>query len=175
MRWLFLFFVLIGAGGCSRSDDALLDRLQTAIRTGPSLKEADYRVVDLAKLTDFPWDTLYFFRGSYDLSQRDVNRYLGFDWDSPPLDKTRNRILFVYQGQVAAYADCDSYERVNNNQKGSALSMVACPEDLAQVFVCTRANSKLAVFAHVREQDTSYACIPARCAYVIIEAFRKQK
>lgn len=150
IRKVFLLLTTITFLSCSDSNNTLLENLQTAVEE-EKMGEEGYNVVDLASLTDFEWDTLYFFQASED--KRAISDAVGFKWEGATVPQLNRRLLFVKDGQVVSYTDYNYTE--------FPMMVYGCNEDR---WVYPRSRTKFATFKYCDDGETIYPFIPVECA-----------
>jgi hypothetical protein len=145
---LLLLLIVFAFAGCSKSDDELLNKLQTEVE-----KEAGktgYHTVSMESLTDFEWDVMYFFEG--DVEVEEIENEIGFKWDGSTIPGGHNRLLFVHQNQVVNYIDYNTEE--------FPLRVFGCNTDR---WVYPRRRSTFATFKYCQNNEEVYAFIPVPC------------
>jgi hypothetical protein len=91
--------------GCS-TDGASDEQLATTLRRtlAPLQRgERQAQVFQLADLTEFPWDSVYFFKGEED--DRVIAGAIGFEWIGPDVPNLYTRVLFTRQAKVVRFVD----------------------------------------------------------------------
>ncbi|UOQ99374.1 hypothetical protein MUN81_07705 [Hymenobacter sp. 5317J-9] len=91
---------------CTGSNDDFFEKMSQRMKPVRTMTEG-YRVLDLNSLTDFEWDTVYFFKGGSlaDMDIKDINMTIGFEWNGPPIGSEVRRLLFVRGREVVSYTD----------------------------------------------------------------------
>lgn len=135
---------------CSDSNDDLLEELQTAVEK-EEVGANGYNVVELESLTDFEWDTVYFFQAFED--KRDISDAIGFKWEGETVPEFYRRLLFVKDGQVVSFVDY--------NYEDFPLFVYGCNEDR---WVYPRNRTTFATFKYCKDGETIYPFIPVDCA-----------
>lgn len=141
------------------SDDRLLAKLRQEMLPVRTMKKG-YIVLDLNQLTDFPWDSVYAFHGEE--GGEYVNSTIGFRWDGPEVPNLHQRLLFVHEGAVVAYVDCNQEEPVYNAKENWPLPI--------WLYKCTdkehgiaRQEARFAAFRACEHGYISYLLIPLKC------------
>lgn len=150
IKKLFLLLTITTFLGCSDSNSNLLDKLQSAVEE-EKMGENGYNVVDLESMTDFEWDTLYFFQAGED--KRAISDAVGFKWEGATVPQLNRRLLFVENGQVVSYMDYNYME--------FPLMVYGCNEDR---WVYPRSRTRFATFKYCDDGETIYPFIPVECA-----------
>ena len=145
---LLLLLTLFVLMGCSDNDNKLLDKLQTAVKKEPG--KAGYTVVELESITDFEWDTLYFFAGQ--VSPEEVNNQIGIKWDGGKIPGGYDRLIFVKNNQVVSFIDYNLVE--------FPLQVFGCNTDR---WIYPRNRSTFAAFKYCQGEKEVYAFIPEPC------------
>ena len=142
---LLTFFALMG---CSNENNKLLEKLEAAVKKEPG--KAGYTVVQLASITDFEWDTLYYFAGQ--VSPEEVEDQIGIKWDGGKIPGGYDRLIFVNNNQVVSYVDYKLEE--------FPLQVFGCNNDQ---WVYPRNRSTFAAFKYCQGEKEVYAFIPEPC------------
>ncbi|WP_147294190.1 hypothetical protein [Pontibacter diazotrophicus] len=150
IRKLLLLLTITTFLSCSDSNTDLLDELQAAVDE-EEMGENGYNVVELESLTDFEWDTLYFFQAGED--KRAISDAIGFRWEGETVPQLNRRLLFTKDGQVVSYTDYNYME--------FPLMVYGCNEDR---WVYPRSRSRFATFKYCSDGTTIYPFIPVECA-----------
>ncbi|GAB3826727.1 hypothetical protein GCM10028895_38100 [Pontibacter rugosus] len=87
---------------CSDSNSDLEDKLTAAITEGEAGPQG-YKTVQMAELTDFDWDTMYYFQASED--KKEISDVIGFKWEGATVPQLSRRLLFVKDQQVVSFVD----------------------------------------------------------------------
>lgn len=141
--------LLLLLAGCSDSNDDLLEKLQAEVEK-EELGADGYQVIALDSLTDFEWDTLYFFQASEDYKA--ISDAIGFKWDGATVPELNRRLLFVNNGEVVSFVDYDYTE--------FPLFVYGCNTDR---WVYPRSRSRFATFKYCANDETTYPFIPVEC------------
>lgn len=149
MKNILFLFVLLASVSCSDSNNQLLDRLKDAVESVDK-NEAGYEIIALEQLTDFEWDTLYYFHQLDDKNY--ISRQIGFKWDGDPVPNLHRRFLFVKDGKVVSYTDYEFSEL--------PVTLYGCAEDR---WVYPRNRTNFAAFKYCSGEEYSYPFIPAPC------------
>ncbi|MCC9137071.1 hypothetical protein ACFSKU_20425 [Pontibacter silvestris] len=144
-----LIIIFLFLGSCSDNNNELLEKLQAAVEEENAVGN-DFHVVDMDSLTDFEWETLYFFDAGED--KRSISDQIGFKWDGPVVPDLHRRLLFVNEGQVVTYTDYkfDDFP----------LMVYGCNEDR---WVYPRSRSRFATFRYCNQNNVIYPFIPVTC------------
>ena len=144
---------------CASNDEVLLAKLRKEMLPVLTMTKG-YMVLDLNQLTDFPWDSVYAFHGEE--GGEYVNSTIGFRWDGPAVPNLHQRLLFVHQGAVVAYVDCNEEEGVYNAQKNWPLPifLYKCADKAHGI---ARREAKFATFRACDRGYISYPLIPLKC------------
>jgi hypothetical protein len=148
-KYLLFLFVIFIFMGCSDSNNQLLDKLQTAV-TAEKTGKAEYNVVKLDELTDFEWDTVYFFAGQ--VNPKEIADEIGIKWDGKATPGGHDRLLFVHNNKVVSYIDYKLEEL--------PLRVYGCNQDR---WVYPRSRSTFATFKYCQDDKEVYAFIPEPC------------
>lgn len=146
---LLFILVLFVFTGCSDSNNPLLEKLQTAITSGEA-GPSGYKTISLEKLTDFEWDTLYYFQQL--TSVNDIRNEIGFKWDGTQVPNLHHRLLFVKNGQVTSFMD---YAYAD-----FPLVVYGCNQDR---WVYPRSRTEFASFKYCQGDTVTYTFIPVAC------------
>lgn len=145
-----LLIALFLLGSCSDNNNELLDKLKAAVEQ-ENASGKDYHVVAMDSLTDFEWETLYFFDAGED--KKSISDQLGFKWnEGTTVPDLHRRLLFVNKGQVVSYADYkfDDFP----------LMVYGCNEDR---WVYPRSRTRFATFRYCNQGKVVYPFIPVAC------------
>jgi hypothetical protein len=149
MKNFLLLTIVILFCSCSGGNDQFLEKLQTAI-TSEAASAKNYKTIKLTDLTDFEWDTLYYFQeGEH---PRDISGVIGIKWDGPEVPGGHSRLLFVKGGQVTSFTDYSLTE--------FPLRVFGCNTDK---WVYPRERSTFATFKYCQNNTELYAFIPEPC------------
>ncbi|MER2999137.1 hypothetical protein [Pontibacter populi] len=149
MKNILLLAVVVFLCSCSGGNKQLLEKLQTAV-TSEETGTKGYRTINLAELTDFEWDTLYYFQEGE--NPRDISDVIGIKWDGSDVPGGHSRFLFVKDGQVSSFTDYDLTE--------FPLRVFGCNQDR---WVYPRERSTFATFKYCQGDEELYAFIPEPC------------
>jgi hypothetical protein len=162
MRLLLLLGAL-ALSGCSMSPKSfksyqpLFERFRLAVaplRTAGS----SYQILDVATVTDFAWDSVYYFTGYQ--SERDISRAVGAPWQGPAVADHGTRLLFARAGQVVTFVDFPSFVFVDRTEP-MCFRLYSC--DPAQRKVYSRAAARFAVFRICSKYGLQYPLVPVTC------------
>lgn len=148
-KLLLPFTFLLLLMGCSDSNDALLEKLQTAVEETEAGADG-YHVIAMDSLTDFEWETVYFFQASED--EKAISDAIGFKWKGATVPELNRRLLFVNDGKVVSFVDYDFTE--------FPLFVYGCNTDR---WVYPRSRSTFATFKYCSSDETTYPFIPVEC------------
>lgn len=149
MKSSLLLLVMLAFLSCSDSNNQLIDRLKKAVESVDK-NEAGYEVVELGQLTDFEWDTLYYFHQLDDKNY--ISQQIGFKWDGDAVPNLHRRFLFVKDGKVVSYTDYEFSEL--------PLIVYGCVEDR---WIYPRNRANFATFKYCQGEEFSYPFIPVPC------------
>ncbi|HEY4651847.1 MAG TPA: hypothetical protein VIG72_10560 [Pontibacter sp.] len=144
-----LLITLCTLAGCSDSNDALLEKLRTAVEA-ENKNATGYNVVDVSTLTDFEWEKMYYFQGEQTLL--DIQAETGVKWEGSDVPKGHNRLLFMQGDQVVSYVDYYPGE--------FPLQVFGCNTDR---WVYPRSRSTFASFKYCQDDKEVYAFVPQPC------------
>ncbi len=151
-RYLVPLLVLLAlASGCSDSDNTLNDNLLKAVTEG-EVGPQGYKTIQLADVTDFDWDTMYYFQPNED--KKAISDAIGFRWEGDAVKAGHRRLLFVKGEQVVSFVDYN-YEEL-------PLFVYGCEDDK---WVYPKSRTEFASFKYCSGSDDTpvYAFIPVRC------------
>ena len=148
-KLLLPFTFLLLLTGCSDSNDALLEKLQAAVEK-EEFGADGYQVIALDSLTDFEWETVYFFQAPED--EKAISDAIGFKWKGDAVPELNRRLLFVNNGEVVSFVDYDYTE--------FPLFVYGCNTDR---WVYPRSRSRFATFKYCVSDETIYPFIPVEC------------
>lgn len=148
-KLLLPFTLLMFLTGCSDSNDDLLEKLQAAVETA-EVGADGYQVVAIDSLTDFEWETMYFFQASED--KKAISDAVGFKWEGDAVPELNRRLLFVNDGEVVSFVDYNYTE--------FPLFVYGCNTDR---WVYPRSRSRFATFKYCASDETIYPFIPVEC------------
>jgi len=134
---------------CSDSNDGLLDKLQASVEEAEEGTHG-YQVIALDSLTDFEWETLYFFQAGED--KKAISDAIGFKWEGETVPELNRRLLFVQDGKVVSFVDYNYTE--------FPLFVYGCNTDR---WVYPRSRSRFATFKYCAHEETTYPFIPVEC------------
>lgn len=146
---LLLLIVLPLLAGCSGGNKDLREKLQNAVEADDAGTKG-FKTIELTKLTDFEWDTAYFFQASE--TARDISDRIGYKWDGSDVPDWHNRLLFVKGGKVVSYTDY--------NYQEFPLRVFGCNTDQ---WVYPRSRSRFASFKYCQNVEPVYTFIPEPC------------
>jgi hypothetical protein len=150
IKKLLLLLTTVSFMGCSDSNTDLLDKLQTAVEK-EDVGADGYQVIAMESLTDFEWETMYFFQEGED--EKMISDALGFKWQGATVPPLNRRLLFVQGDKVVSYTDYDYNE--------FPLFVYGCNTDR---WVYPRSRSRFATFKYCASAETVlYPFIPVEC------------
>ncbi|WP_345159382.1 hypothetical protein [Pontibacter saemangeumensis] len=148
-KLLLPFTALMFLMGCSDSNDDLLEKLQESVEQ-EEVGTDGYQVIAMDSLTDFEWETMYFFQASED--KKAISDAIGFKWEGATVPELNRRLLFVNEGKVVSYMDYDYTE--------FPLFVYGCNTDR---WVYPRSRSRFATFKYCANDESIYPFIPVEC------------
>lgn len=154
-HYIWLLLALFGLAGCSGSNAELAEKLRNAVTEGEVGAEG-YKTVQLAELTDFDWETMYYFQPNED--QYAISDAIGFKWEGPEVPENHRRLLFVSSQEVVSYVD---YYYTD-----FPLFVYGCQGDR---WVYPKSRSTFATFKYCNQEQEIYTFIPIACAEDIQE------
>ncbi|SFQ80427.1 hypothetical protein [Hymenobacter arizonensis] len=97
-------FLLTGCGGLPPENQRLKQQVVQAIRAVEDRPVGDSITVDMARIVDIPWDTLYMFTST--TGPERITRAIGTPWPGDTyVDDDDNLLVFMYQGRLADYVE----------------------------------------------------------------------
>lgn len=159
IRKPFLLLIITTFLGCSDSNDDLLEKLQASVEE-EEVGANGYQVIAMDSLTDFEWETLYFFQASED--EKAISDAIGFKWKGATVPELNRRLLFVNDGKVVSFVDYDYTE--------FPLFVYGCNTDR---WVYPRSRSRFATFKYCANDETTYPLIPVDCISNLSEMMEK--
>ncbi|MBB6611460.1 hypothetical protein H7F15_10470 [Pontibacter sp. Tf4] len=149
MKNIFLLLLaLFALASCSDSNDALLEKLRTAVETE---NPEGYNTIDVSALTDFEWDRMFYFQGEQ--TALDIQAETGVKWEgASDVPKNHNRLLFMKGDQVVSYVDYNVDE--------FPLRVFGCENDR---WIYPRNRSTFASFSYCLNDKQTYAFVPKPC------------
>ena len=154
-KYLLPLLALLYFASCSDSNTTFEQKLKTAV-TADEAGTNGYKTVNLAELTDFEWDRLYFFQAGED--KKSISDAIGFKWEGAAVDAGYRRLLFVKGEEVVSYTDYLYSE--------FPLFVYGCQGDK---WVYPSSRSTFATFKYCSGEDEVYAFIPVACVGDISE------
>jgi len=150
LKKLLLLLLICSLLSCSENNDKLLDKLRAAVTTGEAGNKG-YKIVSMAKLTDFEWDTLYYFQEL--TTAKYMSEEIGFKWNGPEVPNLHHRLLFVKEGKVTSFVDYPYQE--------FPLVVYGCNDNR---WIYPRSSTDFAAFKYCSSGDTAtYTFIPVKC------------
>ena len=124
MLWLVLLYSLTGCGEALPPENQVIKkRMADAIRHDYTQQTGDTIALDMAAITDFPWDTLYVF--TVGTGQELVSKAIGKTWpENIPflVDDDEKLFVFMNKGRIADYI---KFRRNDNPHDSTSASFVA--------------------------------------------------
>ncbi|TPE44903.1 lipoprotein [Pontibacter mangrovi] len=148
-RYLLPLLALLWLAGCSGSNDSLREKLQAAVTEGEAGPEG-YKTIDMAALTDFDWDRMYFFQPNED--EAAISDVLGFEWSGSEVPEEHRRLLFVKGQEVVSYVDY--------YYKDFPLFVYGCGDDR---WIYPKSRAAFASFKYCSGDQEIYTFIPVAC------------
>lgn len=141
--------------GCSGSNSGLNEKLKAAVTEGEVGPEG-YKTIQMAELTDFDWDTMYYFQPNED--EKAISDAIGFKWEGAEVPENHRRLLFVKGQEVVSYVDY-LYDEF-------PLFVYGCGDDK---WVYPKGRTTFASFKYCDGATEVYTFIPVKCAENIRE------
>lgn len=148
-RYLIPLLALLYFTSCTDSNTSLEQKLRTAVTEGEAGPNG-YKTVNLAELTDFEWDRLYYFQAGED--KKSISDAIGFKWEGAEVKAGRNRLLFVKGEEVVSYVDYTYTD--------FPLFVYGCRNDK---WIYPRERSQFATFKYCSGENEIYTFIPVAC------------
>ncbi|WP_139307986.1 hypothetical protein [Pontibacter flavimaris] len=148
-RCIWPLLALLLLAGCNGSNTALNEKLKAAV-TGGEVGPEGYKTIRMAELTDFDWDTMYFFQPNED--EKSISDAIGFKWEGDAVPDNHRRLLFVKDGEVVSYVDY--------YYNDFPLFVYGCEADK---WVYPKSRSEFASFKYCSGEEQVYAFIPVPC------------
>jgi hypothetical protein len=117
-----------------------------------------YRVIDLASVTDFAWDSVYYFTGYQ--GSRDISAAVGEAWEGPEVPDHAKRLLFVRAGHVVTFVDFQAYTDPKE-PSNLPVRLWDCIPSPRRVY--GRHQARFAVCRHCTQDGLSYPLFPVAC------------
>ena len=153
--------------GCSKtlaveSNDALLAKIRLTLN--PLRKQnSGYVVMNLDSLTDFTWDSVYYF--TEEVGAHHISTTIGFPWEGPSVPNSYKRLLFVHNHQVVTFVDFNEYANADEQVEWPIpIHMWACTK-ISPVgkTVCPRNKARFAVSRSCSKYGIVYPLVPIEC------------
>ena len=144
-----LLLLVFFASSCSDSDNKLEEKLRAAVTEGEAGANG-YKTIQMADLTDFEWEKMYYFQ-PYE-TKKDISDAIGFKWEGAEVKEGFRRLLFVSQGQVVAFVDY--------NYNEFPLFVYGCQGDR---WVYPKARTTFASFKYCDGDKEIYTFMPVQC------------
>jgi hypothetical protein len=155
---VLIFVLLLFVTSCSGSDDKLLAKLKQQIMPVRTMKSG-YRILNLDSLTDFEWDSVYWFHNNEGFdTDKLISKRIGFAWKGAAIPNQCSRILFVHQKEVVNYVDCSYYDGGAND--AMPIQLYGCSET---AYGIARKQAKFAVFHLCTHGFTAYPFLQIAC------------
>ncbi|MCX2738393.1 hypothetical protein [Pontibacter anaerobius] len=148
-RYTWALLALLWLAGCNGSNTALNEKLKVAVTEGEAGPEG-YKTIQVAELTDFDWDMMYFFQPNED--EKAISDAIGFAWEGDEVPEDHRRLLFVKGEEVVSYVDY--------YYKDFPLFVYGCEGDK---WIYPRNRSEFASFKYCDAQQEVYTFIPVQC------------
>ncbi|WP_276497663.1 lipoprotein [Pontibacter litorisediminis] len=148
-RYILPLLALLWLAGCNGSNTALNEKLKAAVTEGEAGPEG-YKTINMAELTDFDWDMLYFFQPNED--EQAISDVIGFTWDGAEVPENHRRLLFVKGEEVVSYVDY--------YYNDFPLFVYGCGDDK---WVYPKSRSEFASFKYCSGEQEIYTFIPVPC------------
>jgi|GEM_PF-6073329 len=156
--WSLLLFLCIAS--CSGSDEHLLRKFEQQIHLVHSMTQGSL-VLDMAKITDFAWDSVYIINDDSGLDTDNLISYkIGFAWSSPAIPNNSTRILFVREKEVVAYFDCSDEVWPDKQPFALPIFLYSCT---GQMHGFARHQAKFTSFRQCISGSICYPLIPMQC------------
>ncbi len=149
LRYTLLFAFALLLFGCSGSDQELNQKLRAAVTEGEAGAEG-YKTIQMAELTDFDWDVMYYFQPNED--QKAISDVIGFKWEGAEVPDNHRRLLFVKGEEVASYVDY--------YYSDFPLFVYGCGDDK---WIYPKSRATFASFKYCSGNQEVYAFIPEPC------------
>lgn len=140
---------------CSDSNSELNEKLKAAVTEGEPGTQG-YKTIQMAELTDFEWETMYYFQPNED--QKAISDAIGFKWQGDVVPDNHRRLLFVNGEEVVSYVDY-YYDEF-------PLFVYGCEGDR---WVYPKSRTNFASFKYCDGEKEIYTFIPVQCAENIQE------
>ena len=153
LKYLPLCLLLSIAPACDEQKEAwtnasdFANKFQAAVQT-VGRNPGDYKIVDVARMTTFVWDSLYYFKDDSDNNTADVISYVtGCPWSGPDFRDDCIRLVFTRKGQVSAFVD---YIDREESREGHSPLLLTVFFDRRVGLICAHDSARLAI---VRDCD----------------------
>jgi hypothetical protein len=157
---VLIFVLLLFITSCSGSDVKLSDKLQQQILPIRTMKSG-YRVLDLDSLTDFEWDSVYWFHNNSGFDTNElISNKIGFNWKGASIPNQCSRLLFVRQKEVVNYVDCNYYDSNGGVNNALPIQLYGCSKT---AYGIARKQAKFAVFHLCNHGSTHYPFLQLSC------------
>lgn len=145
---VLLLLTIVTLSSCSDSNDALLEKLRTAVEAE---NPAGYNTIAMSSLTDFEWDRMFYFQGEQTVL--DIQAETGVKWEgASDVPKGHNRLLFMKADKVVSYVDYNAEE--------FPLRVFGCEDDR---WIYPSSRSTFASFTYCLNDKETYAFVPQPC------------
>ncbi|CAM3569062.1 hypothetical protein POKO110462_09740 [Pontibacter korlensis] len=135
--------------GCSGSNTSLNEKLRAAVTEG-EVGAQGYKTIQMADLTDFEWDVMYYFQPNED--EKAISDVLGFKWEGAEVPENHRRLLFVKEQEVVSYVDY--------YYKDFPLFVYGCEGDK---WIYPKSRTNFASFKYCSGEKEIYTFIPVQC------------
>lgn len=148
-RYILPLIALLYLASCSDSNSSLEEKLMTAVTEG-EVGADGYKTIQLSDLTDFEWETMYYFQPYED--KKVISDAIGFKWDGAEVKEGFRRLLFVKGDEVVSYVDY--------NYNEFPLAVYGCEGDK---WVYPKSRTQFASFKYCSGEKEVYTLMPVRC------------
>ncbi|WP_299755978.1 hypothetical protein [uncultured Pontibacter sp.] len=148
-RYIWPLLALLWLAGCNGSNTALNEKLKAAVTEGET-GAGGFKTVQMASLTEFDWDIMYYFQPNED--EKAISDVIGFKWEGDEVPENYRRLLFVKGEEVVSYTDY-SYNDF-------PLFVYGCEGDK---WIYPKSRSEFASFKYCNDDQEIYTFIPVQC------------
>lgn len=148
-RYFLPLLALLWLASCNGSNTALNEKLKTAVTEGETGPEG-FHTIQMAELTDFDWDVMYYFQPNED--ERAISEVIGFRWEGAEVPEDHRRLLFVKGQEVVSYVDY--------YYNDFPLFVYGCEGDK---WIYPKSRSSFASFKYCSGDQEIYTFIPVAC------------
>jgi hypothetical protein len=162
--WLSVCLTLLSVG-CNaplvrhHGDEVLFKRFKHALQPPPGKENCGRYEIDLAQVTPFAWDNVYYFLG--ETGPDAISSIIGFTWKGPAVPNLYRRLLFVRQHKVISYIDCPQDNDLELGEVSMEINMFHCQ---ATKPMLSRNQAKF-ITSHIPRKQSRffYPLIPLSC------------